>query len=89
MRNPPEPIEMQLRTLFRNPASDMQRAQALEDQYANWRKETAAVAESYRSWTRAPRDEHWLAYASYLAALDREEHAAGAYQRLVEQVQGR
>jgi hypothetical protein len=80
---------MQLKALFRSHESGAQRAQALEDEYANWRKETEAVAESYRSWTRAPRDERWLAHAAYLAALDREEHAACAYRRLVEQLQGR
>jgi len=88
---------MQLRTLFRSPARDRQRTQALEerstraleDEYASWRRENQAVAESYRGWTRAPRDERWLAYAAYLAALDREEHAAWAYRRLVEQAHGR
>jgi hypothetical protein len=66
-----------------------QRTQALEDEYANWQRENEAVSDSYQSWTRAPRDEHWLAYAAYLAALDREEHAAWAYRRLVEQAQDR
>ncbi len=61
--------------------------QALEVEYANWRRKNEAVSESYQSWTRAPRDERWLAYAAYLAALDREEHAAWAYRRIVEQAQ--
>jgi hypothetical protein len=80
---------MQLRTFFRTPASDGEDAPALEEQYATWRREAEAVAESYRSWTRAPRDGRWLAYATYMAMLDREERAACLYRRLVEQVQGR
>lgn len=78
---------MQLRPQFRSSTSDRQRTQALEDEYANWRKESEAVAESYRSWGRAPRDERWMAYAAYEAALDREELAAGAYRLLVEQLE--
>jgi hypothetical protein len=53
----------------------------LETEYANWRRETEAVAKSYESWARASRDDRWLAYASYMAALDREEHAAASYGR--------
>lgn len=60
---------------------------ALTDGYATWREESAAVAESYRGWDRAEGDERWLAYAAYIAALDREERAACAYRRLVEEVQ--
>jgi hypothetical protein len=33
----------------------------------------------------AARTERWLAHAAYVAALDREERAARAYQRLIEQ----
>lgn len=80
---------MQLRTFFHSPASGVEQTRALEEEYANWRREADAVAESYRSWTRAPRAVRWLAYATYQGALDREEQAACAYWRLVEQVQGR
>ena len=75
---------MQPRTFFRPPASDGQYVPALEKQYANWRREARAVAESYRCWNCAPPDQRWLAYATYLAMLDREERAAYAYRLLVE-----
>jgi hypothetical protein len=60
---------------------------AVEDGYATWREESGAVADSYRSWNCADRDERWLAYAAYVAALDREECAATAYRHLVQQAQ--
>lgn len=75
---------MQLTALFRNLPSDPERAHESDAWYACWRRQTEAVAESYRSWRRAPRDERRLAYADYVAALDREEHAACAYRRVVE-----
>lgn len=79
---------MQLGALFRTPASGLQRSQALEDEYAYWRRETKAVAQSYRRWNHARRDERSLAHAAYLAALDRDERAASEYQRVAEQAQG-
>jgi hypothetical protein len=60
---------------------------ALIDSYVKWREQSGAVAESYRSWDRAPRDERAVAYATYVLALDREEHAARAYRSLVEAMQ--
>jgi hypothetical protein len=75
---------MQLKTLFRSPASDAQLAGAHEASYASWREASDRVAEAYRSWTAAPRSERFLAHAAYMAALEREERAAGAYQELVE-----
>lgn len=76
---------MHLRTLFRSPASDAQLATAQEARYASWREASDRVAETYRSWTAAPRGERFLAHAAYMAALEREERAACAYQELVEQ----
>jgi hypothetical protein len=58
---------------------------ALLDLYVTWREESGSVAQSYQSWISAGRDQERLAYSAYVAALDREEHAAAAYQRLVEQ----
>jgi hypothetical protein len=78
---------MQLKTLFRGQASEAELATAQEASYANWRDASDGVAEAYRSWAAAPRGERWLADAAYLGALEREEHAALAYQRLVEQIQ--
>ena len=78
-------IDMQLKTLFRSPISDAELASAQHTSHARWRKASDGVAEAYRSWAAAPRGERWLAHAAYLAALEREEHAARAYQKLVEQ----
>jgi hypothetical protein len=81
-------IDMQLKTFFRNTTTEAELASAQETSYASWREASEAVAEAYRSWAAAPRDERWLAHAAYLAALEREEHAARAYQELVEQPRG-
>ena len=58
---------------------------AVMDGYVNWREESVAVAASYQRWSRAPRDARAAACDEYVAALDREEHAAYAYRRLIEQ----
>ena len=77
---------MKLTKFSRNAVHHAQVSDAAEG-YETWREESGAVAESYRSWNFADRDERWLAYAAYVAALDREERAASAYRHLVEQVQ--
>jgi hypothetical protein len=56
--------------------------------YAIWRRACDGVTEAYRSWVGAARTERWLAHAAYVAALDHEERAARAYQRLVEEARG-
>ncbi len=77
---------MQLKTMFSTAAREAQLADAQESSYAMWREASDAVAEAYRSWSAAPRGERWLTHAAYLAALEREEHAARDYQELVEQI---
>ena len=52
----------------------------------NWRDACAAVAASYEDWKRSGRPDKKLAFSGYVAALDREEQAAAAYQRAVVQV---
>ena len=47
--------------------------------YVSWREECHGVRLAYRRWDGATRAEGRLAYAGYVAALDREEHAARAY----------
>lgn len=79
---------MQLKTLFRTPASEAELASAEEASYASWRVASDGVAEAYRRWVAAPRAERFLAHAAYLDALAREEYAAYAYQELVEQRRG-
>jgi hypothetical protein len=55
------------------------------DGYVHWRDESRAVHESYRRWQTARREERDDAFDRYVAALDREEHAARGYRRVVEQ----
>jgi hypothetical protein len=78
---------MKLKKISRRAAHHSWLSDAMEDGYATWREESGAVADSYRSWNCADRDERWLAYAAYIAALDREERAATAYRHLVQQAQ--
>ncbi len=61
---------------------------ALMDTYVQWRGESRAVAESYRCWHSAAAPDRDAAFDDYLAALDREEDAAGDYRRVVEQTHG-
>lgn len=51
----------------------------LLERYICWREECRTIRLAYRRWADSPRGERGLTYAAYLAALDREEHAAGAY----------
>jgi hypothetical protein len=52
----------------------------------SWREECAAVASSYQNWSRAESDDRALAFSAYVAALDREELAAGSYRRLIAEI---
>ncbi len=58
----------------------------LIDDYVNWREACAEVAASYEEWTCSDRPDKKLAFSVYVAALDREEQAAIAYQLAVAQV---
>ena len=58
----------------------------LIDHYVSWREACAAVAVSYENWTCSERPDMKLAFSVYVAALDREEQAATAYQLAVAQV---
>lgn len=75
---------MNLKRPFRPRAIRLELLDASMDSYLNWREESRAVEESYRRWTVAAGGEHANAFERYLAALDREEHAAGGYKRVVE-----
>ena len=61
---------------------------AVMDGYVAWREESAAVEATYRNWQAARRQEEALAFIAYCAALDREEHAAEHYRRLIAQAVG-
>ena len=54
--------------------------------YVSWREACAAVAAAYENWKCAERQDKKSAFSVYVAALDREEKAATAYQRAVAQV---
>jgi hypothetical protein len=56
------------------------------DDYVSWRDACAAVALSYEAWKCSDRRDTQLAFSAYVAALDREEEAATAYERAVAQV---
>lgn len=56
------------------------------DDYVSWRDACAVVAVSYEHWKCSDRSNKKLAFSVYVAALDREEQAAAAYQRAVAQV---
>ncbi|MBV8990206.1 MAG: hypothetical protein JO372_16770 [Solirubrobacterales bacterium] len=47
--------------------------------YCVWRAECAAVHTTYEQFAAAAPSERTLAFAAYLAALDREESAAQVY----------
>ena len=73
--------------LKRSPQRDSHRLDLLEAtkaSYANWRGESRAVDESYWTWSSAVGPERDAAFDRYVAALDREEHAACGYRRLVD-----
>jgi hypothetical protein len=74
--------------LKRPPRKHERRLEVLDtvmDSYVHWRDESRAVADSYRNWHVAAGRERDAAFARYLEALDREEHAASGYRRVVEQ----
>jgi hypothetical protein len=71
---------------YHNPRLEL--LDSLMDSYVHWRDESRAVAESYRTWRSASGGDRHAAFDAYLAALDREEHAAGGYQRVIEQAHG-
>ena len=79
---------MTLKRPPRTRAAHLELLDALMDSYLRWRDECRAVADSYRNWRSAPRPSRDLAFDEYLAALDREEHAACGYRHAVEQTQG-
>jgi hypothetical protein len=58
----------------------------LIDDYVSWREACASVTASYEKWRCSDRRDKRLAFSVYVAALDREEQAATAYERAVAQV---
>ncbi len=56
------------------------------ERYISWREECGAVRMAYQQWSDSDPCEWGLAYAGYVAALDREERAARTYAGHVERV---
>ena len=54
-------------------------ADAAFEAYLRWREESAAAGEAFRRWSSAGKADRVLAACAYIAALDREETAAGVY----------
>ena len=54
---------------------------SLLDGYVAWREACADVSAAYERWIRSLRRDRSLAFAAYLAALEREEHASRVYER--------
>jgi hypothetical protein len=49
------------------------------DAYVEWREECAEVEYAYGRWSTAPPADAALAFAAYVAALDREDRASTSY----------
>jgi hypothetical protein len=58
----------------------------LVERYISWCDESYAVRTAYQQWSNSGRGERRLAYAGYVAALDREEQAARAYAGHVDRI---
>jgi hypothetical protein len=58
-------------------------ADALVEGYVAWRETSADVRSAYERWRTCRAGERSLVFEGYLAALDREEHAARVYERLI------
>ena len=77
---------MKLKRIRRNANHSDELLCAQVESYVNWRAQSRLVAESYRVWRRAATRERRFAFARYVAALEREELAAGDYRRTLELV---
>lgn len=55
--------------------------------YVEWREATDAVADTYGRWCVAPGGEEAARFAAYLAALDREQSAAGVYAESINELE--
>jgi hypothetical protein len=74
-------------SLNRTPRRATARAQlvdAVMDAYVTWREQSAAVTATYEHWRCASPELRTTSYEAYADALDREERAASAYQRMLE-----
>jgi hypothetical protein len=61
-------------------------AATVEDLAEAWREARADAARAYTTWCAAPGDDRRLAYATFVAAADREQAAEAAYLCLAAEV---
>jgi hypothetical protein len=61
---------------------------ALIDEYVAWREAEADVRVAYERWDPSDLRARELVFTSYLAALEREEHAALRYAEQVDRLGG-
>lgn len=69
--------------LIKRSARHRARVDAAVTGYTQWRSECTAVRNAYRQWVAAGLSEEAFAFNAYNDALDREEHAAKRYARLI------
>jgi len=90
MKNPASHATIALKTDGRASAASQAALTPLVDElldrYISWREECATVAASYENWSASDRRDNQLAFSAYLAAVDREEHAAAMYMHLLERI---
>ena len=71
---------------------DAARVESLADEFlaswVRWREACGDVRSAYDRWTRCQEAQRPLAFASYSAALDREEHAARIHSVRTDRLQG-
>jgi hypothetical protein len=78
-----KPIKaMRLQTIKRS-GRERARVDAAVAAYREWTNECSAVRNAYRRWVGASALEEPSAFVAYHAALDREEHAAKRYARVM------
>ena len=61
-------------------------ADAFVDSWVSWREASEDVRIAYRWWSECARPQRALAFASYRAALDREQHAASVHSDWAERI---
>jgi hypothetical protein len=68
-----------LRDTMSSRTRDHELIEAAMDAYVDWRQQSAGVYAAYRRWSVANSTDAALAFAAYVAALDREERASRSY----------
>ena len=68
---------------FAQPEPAAERTRSLADEYldswVSWREACEDVRSAYERWETSKASQRGLAFASYRAALDREDHASRVY----------